>query len=251
MMMTRNAWYLRCSSDEVGEDAIIVGDRGRVLLATELLEDAVVLNEDRGLTTATGVYRGRRITLSAFGMGAPIASVVVDELAHIGVRRVLRLGTVMTASETRLGDLVVAHGAVRGEGTSSAYLPIEFPAVPDFALTAAAETAARATGRPVRTGIFDTRDGFYPEMMRREDPAGQAELVARRREQRIAGSDMETSAVLVVARALGIAAASMCLASVDGSDYSKLDGAERRAAESDLLRAGLEALVAAPAGAAG
>jgi len=232
----------------VGEDAIIVGDRGRVLLATELLENPVLLNEDRGLTTAAGTYNGRLITLSAFGMGAPIASVVVDELAHIGVTRVLRLGTVMTATDTQLGDLVVAHGAVRGEGTSSAYLPMEYPAVPDLALTHAAEQAARATGRPVRTGILDTHDSFYTDMMRREDPAGQAEIVERRRNQRLVGSDMETSAVFVVARALGIAAASMCLASVDGSDYSKLDDAPRRAAEFDLLRAGLEALTAAPAG---
>lgn len=242
MTMTRNAWYLRCTSEQVGENAIIVGDRGRVLLATELLEDAVLLNEDRGLTTATGTYRGTQVTVSAFGMGAPIASVVVHELAYIGIKRVLRLGTVMTAGETQLGELVIAHGAVRGEGTSRSYLPIEFPAVPDFALTRAAEDAARATGRPVRTGIFDTQDGFYTDMMRRDDAAGQAEIIERQRTQRLVGSDMETSAVFVVASSLGIAAASMCLASVDGTDYSKLDDAPRRAAELDLLKAGLAAL---------
>lgn len=244
MTPTREAWYLHCTPEQVGEDAIIVGDRGRVLLATELLDDAELLNEDRGLTTAVGTYRGRRITVSAFGMGAPIAAVVVEELAQIGVRRVLRLGTVMTAGPTELGELVVAHGAVRDEGTSAGYLPIAYPAVPDFDLTARAEAAARATGRPVRTGIYETADGFYTELMRREDAAGQAELVRLRAAQHIVGSDMETSAVFVVARARGIAAASLCLASVDGRDFSKLDAEPRRAAELDLLRAGLEALAA-------
>ncbi|RGE21551.1 nucleoside phosphorylase [Leucobacter sp. wl10] len=244
MTTPREAWYLHCTPDQVGEDAIVVGDRGRVLLATELLDDAVLLNEDRGLTTATGSHRGRRVTVSAFGMGAPVAAVVVEELASIGVRRVLRLGTVMTAGPSELGDLVVAHGAIRNEGTSAGYLPIGYPAVPDFELTARVEAAARATGRPVRTGIYETADGFYTDLMRREDPERQAELVARRRLQHVVGADMETSAVLVVARALGIAAASLCLASVSGSDYSKLDAEPRREAELDLLRAGLEALAA-------
>lgn len=244
MTTPKEAWYLHCTPDQVGEDAIIVGDRGRVLLATELLDDAVLLNEDRGLTTATGSYRGRRITVSAFGMGAPIAAVVVEELASIGVKRVLRLGTVMTAGPTELGDLVVAHGAIRGEGTSAAYLPVEYPAVPDFELTARAEAAARATGRPVSTGIYDTADGFYTELMRRDDPEGQAALVARRAAQHVVGTDMETSAVFVVARARGIAAASLCLASVNGRDFSKLDPEPRREAELELLRAGFEAFTA-------
>ncbi|UOR00304.1 nucleoside phosphorylase [Leucobacter allii] len=244
MTTAREAWYLHCTPEQVGEDAIIVGDRGRVLLATELLEDAVLLNEDRGLTTATGTYRGRRITVSAFGMGAPIAAVVVDELASIGVRRVLRLGTVMTAGPSELGDLVIAHGAIRGEGTSQAYLPIEYPAVADFALTAHVEAAARATGRGVRSGIYDTADGFYTDMMLRDDPAGQEALAERRLAQHVVGIDMETSAVFVVARARGIAAASLCLASVSGADFSKLEAEERRDAELELLRAGLEALAA-------
>ncbi|MCW2288130.1 nucleoside phosphorylase [Leucobacter luti] len=244
MITANEAWYLHCTPEQVGEDAIIVGDRGRVLLATELLDDAQLLNEDRGLTTATGTYKGRKITVSAFGMGAPIAAVVVEELASIGVRRVLRLGTVMTAGVSELGDLVVAHGAIRGEGTSLGYLPLEYPAVPDFELTAHAEAAARATGLPVRTGIYATADGFYTDLMRRGDPAGQAELYAERAAQHVVGTDMETSAVFVVARARGIAAASLCLASVDGRDFSKLDAEPRREAELQLLRAGLEALAA-------
>lgn len=244
MTATREAWYIHCTPDQVGEDAIIVGDRGRVLLATELLDDAVLLNEDRGLTTATGTYKGRRITISAFGMGAPIAAVVVEELSYIGVKRVLRLGTVMTGGDTELGSLVVAHGAIRREGTSIGYLPMEYPAVPDFALTARAEAAARATGRDVVTGIYETADGFYTDLMRRDNPEGQAELVARRRSQHVVGMDMETSAVFVVARARGIAAASLCLASVSGDDFSKLEGDVRRQAELELLTAGLEALAA-------
>jgi uridine phosphorylase len=131
---TTNAWYLRCGRQDVAERAVLVGDRGRVAIAAELMQDVHVLGEDRGLTTATGTYRGTRLTVSAFGMGAPIAAVVMHELADLGVREFLRLGTVMTVGDTRLGELVVAHGAVRGESTSASYLPLEFPAVPDLPL---------------------------------------------------------------------------------------------------------------------
>ena len=240
-MSTKQSWYLHCSPEDVGTSAVLVGDRGRVALAAELMTDVVMHNEDRGLTTATGIYNGQRITVSAFGMGAPIAAVVLHELAGLGVRRMLRLGTVLTASETRLGDLVIAHGAIRGEATSTSYLPIEFPAVPDFNLTTDITVVAQAGSRPVRGGLYASYDGFYTKMMA-PTMEGQSELMTRLASQGVVGFDMETSAVLVVARALGVAAASLCLATVDGHTFDTLPDDDRRVAESDLLRVGLDAL---------
>lgn len=240
-MSTKQSWYLRCSPEDVGERAILVGDRGRVALAAELMTDAVMHNEDRGLTTATGVYNGERVTVSAFGMGAPIATVVLHELASLGVKEIVRLGTVLTASDTQLGELVVAHGAIRSESTSNAYLPIEYPAVPDFDLTGRLHRAAQASDRPWRGGIYATYDGFYTDMML-DTPGAQAAHMETLAGRNVVASDMETSAVLVVARALGVAAASLCLASVDGNTFDKLDGEVRRVAEQDLLHVGLEAL---------
>lgn len=241
--MSHRAWYLGCTADQVGESAVLVGDRGRVLLAAEVLDDAEVLNEDRGLTTATGWYRGTRITVSAFGMGAPIAAVVLHELAQLGVRRFVRLGTVMTVGPTHLGDFVTAHGAVRGESTSATYLPLEFPAVPDFALTAALEGAVAAAGLPGRGGLYASYDGFYTDMF--ETGAGRmpvAERYAQLERVGVVATDMETSAVLVAARALGVAAASLCLASVDGDTNDKMARPERALAERQLLEAGFHAL---------
>ncbi|THG33216.1 nucleoside phosphorylase [Naasia lichenicola] len=247
-MSINNAWYLRCGPDDVGESAVLVGDRGRVHLAAELMKDAVILNEDRGLTTATGFFDGERITVSAFGMGAPIATVVLHELAGLGVRRFVRLGTVMTLGETRLGEFVIAHGAVRGESTSASYLPIEFPAVPDFALTRELEAAVQAAELPTRSGIYASYDGFYTEMF--ETGLG-AEPVSQRYERLakagVVAADMETSALFVAARALGVAAGSLCLASVAGDTNEKMQHAERVAAEAQLLRAGFAALASAMA----
>lgn len=241
--MSSNAWYLRCGPEDVGPSAVLVGDRGRVLLAAELLDGAVILNEDRGLTTTTGYYAGERITVSAFGMGAPIATIVMHELAGLGVRRFVRLGTVMTIGETQLGELVVAHGAIRNESTSSSYLPIGYPAVPDFALTGELERAISAAGLPTRSGLYATFDGFYTEMF--ETGFGSEPVAQRYGELAKAGvvaADMETSALLVAARALGVTAASLCLASVSGITNEKMAHDERLAGEAQLLRVGFDAL---------
>lgn len=249
-MSSNTAWYLRCGPEDVGESAVLVGDRGRVLLAAELLDDSVILNEDRGLTTATGYFAGERITVSAFGMGAPIATVVMHELAGLGVRRFIRLGTVMTIGETQLGELVVAHGAIRNESTSSSYLPIQFPAVPDFALTSEVERAVRASGAPTRSGIYATFDGFYTEMF--ETGLGSepiAERYAKLAKVGVVAADMETSALFVAARALGVASASLCLASVSGVTNAKMAHDDRLAAEALLLRTGFGTLAASIASA--
>jgi len=242
----REAWYLRCGPEDVGEQAVLVGDRGRVALAAEILTDAVVLNEDRGLTTATGWHHGRRITVSAFGMGAPIATIVLHELCDLGVREFVRLGTTMSIGTTALGDFVVAHGAVRGESTSRTYMPIEYPAVPDLELTRRLEESVRALGLPLTSGLYASFDGFYTEMFE----TGLGDRPVERRYADLAASgvvavDMETSALFVAARALGVSAGSLCLASVQGTTNAKLPHAERLAAEAALLRAGLDALAPA------
>ncbi len=244
--MSTTAWYLRCSSEDVGESAVLVGDRGRVHLAAEIMDDAVLLNEDRGLTTATGWYAGQRITVSAFGMGAPIAAVVMHELSQLGVTRFLRLGTVMTVGDTKLGSFVVAHGAVRGESTSASYLPVEFPAVPDFALTREIESALAEAELPAVSGLYATYDGFYTDMF---DTGFGARPVADRYADLarvgVVATDMETSALLVAARALGVQAGSLCLASVAGATNEKMPLPERVEAEGQLLRVGFTALAAA------
>lgn len=241
---SRSAWYLRCRADQVAERAVLVGDRGRVLLAADLLEDAQILNEDRGLTTATGSWHGMPITVSAFGMGAPIAAVVLHELVSLGASTVIRLGTALTMGETKLGDLIVADGAIRGEATSGTYVPEGYPASPDLNLAASMYRAGQATGRAVRTGLIASYDGFYSQMF----PDGvisapHAVNLDKLGKQGVIGLDMESSAVLAIGRALGVRAASFCLASVSGRDHDTLAPQDRAQAEQDLLTAGFDGLV--------
>lgn len=235
--MTERAWYLDCTPDDVGDHAILVGDRGRVGRIAALLEDVRWLNEDRGLTTATGTAAGLRITVSAFGMGAPIAAIVLHELHQLGIRTFLRVGTVMVLEPVRLGDLVIADGGVRREGTSAGYVPDGYPAVADHDVGVALRAACTAAGVPWHATLVESSDGFYTQMLRQDD-----------RLESLAGLgvhalDMETSAILAVARALGARAGSLCAATVDGRTAERLDAEARHAAEDALSAVAVDALV--------
>jgi uridine phosphorylase len=242
---TERAWFLRVAAEDVADRAVLVGDRGRVHKAATLLDNPQLLNEDRGLTAVTGQYKGRAVTVAAFGMGAPIAGVVLHELAMLGVRRFLRLGTVLGIGGTELGSLVLAEGGVRNESTSGAYLPPGFPAVPDHEMNTALRAALEADTHPWTSGLIASYDGFYTDMFaaepeRAEDTRARMQELGR---YGVKAVDMETAAVLVVARAVGARAASLCLASVDGLSQDKLaDG--RTEAELTLLTTGLDSLAA-------
>lgn len=242
--MTRRAWYLGVTPDEVADRAILVGDPGRIDLFAELVEGPQLHGGDRALRTLTATHEGCAVTVCSFGMGAPVAAVVLEELAWLGVRMVLRAGTVMTVGDVRLGDLVLASGAVRGESTSAAYEPVEGIARPDAQLLRHTATVLERRRESFRLGRVASYDGFYTDLMalRPELDDRVRQRFAAMRADGVLAADMETSAVLVVARALGMRAGSLCVASVDGSDHRRLDGPERRDAERRLAAASLESI---------
>lgn len=233
--MDKQAWYLNCRSEDLADRAILVGDPGRVELLADRLEEVRWLNAARGLTTATGYRDGRAVTVSAFGMGAPIAAVVLDELHQLGVRTFLRLGTVMCLDPVELGDLVIVDAAIRNEGTSAGYVPAGYPAAADHELAAALRSAA--AGASWRAGLVDSADAFYPSMLHAPERHDHLRRLG------VLALDMETSAVLAIARALGARAASLCAATVDARTSEKLSAGPREAAEELLVDVGLEALL--------
>lgn len=244
--MTKSAWYIGCREDEVGEAALLVGDRARIDRIAELLEAPHFPPENRGLRTVTGWRAGRRVTATAFGMGGPIAAIVLHELFDLGVRRFLRIGTAMATPPAKLGDFVVAEGAYRGDGASLTYAPLGYPAIADFALVAALRTELSRRAAPWRAGLFGTYDGFYTEMFSLS--AGQAQPVESWRAdiQRLGliAADMETATLLVAGRKLGARVASLCLATVDGLTQEKLDAERLAARERQMFEIALDALAA-------
>src|ERR1700747_274661 len=158
--MSRSAWYIGCRQEDVGEAAILVGDRAPIDRIADHLDRPIFVQENRGLRTVTGLRSGKRVTAAAFGMGGPIAAIVLHELFDLGVRRFLRIGTAMVMPPAEAGDFVVADGAFRGEGTSHSYAPPGYPAVADFDLGVALRAALAKRGGRWRAGLFGTYDGF-------------------------------------------------------------------------------------------
>lgn len=245
---TTRAWYIGAERHEVGEAAILVGDPARIDRIADHLDAVHRVPVNRGLRTITGTRAGRRITVAAFGMGAPIATIVLHELFALGLRTFLRIGTAMAMPPASLGDFVLADGALRGDGTSATYAPPGYPAIADFDLNLRLRQGLAGGQRPWHAGIFGTYDGFYTEMFALSgDRRGLIDsLKADIRRLNLIGTDMETAALLTAGRVLGARASSLCLCTVDGASQAKLGEEELARAEGDLFELALDAVAAGP-----
>ncbi|MCA0273933.1 MAG: nucleoside phosphorylase [Proteobacteria bacterium] len=241
---TDKAWYIGATRDDVGKAAILIGDPARVDRIALKMTDVHRVPENRGLKTITGSYDGKRITVSAFGMGAPIATIVLHELFAVGVRSFLRIGTAMAVPPAKLGDFVLADGAMRAEGTSNTYAPLGYPAIADHDLNTTLRGLLAASDRPWHAGIFGTYDGFYTEMF--GISSGSRSLIQSLKDDihrmGLIGTDMETSALLVAARILGARAGCLCVATVDAFAQTKISDADMAVAEDQMFDLALKGI---------
>jgi uridine phosphorylase len=234
------AWYLKLSAEDATEDVVLVGDRSRALRSADLLDGAVVANEDRGLTTVIGGWKGLPVTVSAFGMGGPIAAIVLHELAALGSRRFLRAGTMMVRG-IPTGTFIVVESALVHEGTSSAY-GVDGPLVDlDRRIVDAALSVAPAS--LTRSGTVASCDGFYTQMTDLLGTRVKAvDLDALWDRHQVIGIDMETSALANVARTLGVEFGSVCLGTVDSDGPTLMEQENRDEMEQTLLEIAFDTL---------
>lgn len=154
--------------------ALVPGDPGRVEgLAKALDPNAAFVASHRGFTTWTAEVNGQPILVMSTGMGGPCVTFAVEELARLGVKTFIRVGTTGSMQEDlNLGDIVINKAAVRMDGASKAYAPIEYPAAADMRVTLALEEAARTLKIPFKTGISVSTDSFWPGQERYDSYAG-------------------------------------------------------------------------------
>jgi len=243
----KRAWYLGLRESDVGDRAVLVGDPDRVGRIAKHMEETEAFPVSRGLRTVTGLFRGCRITVAAYGMGSPIAVIVLHELAMLGTSRFVRIGTAMHFPPAEAGSLVVSEAALSFEGTSPAYLNSDGPIFADSDLCRDLEGAASSVGRSAKSGLFATFDAFYRDMFG-IDESGVKRAAAKRAalaDMGVLAADMETSALLAASHSLGVACASLCLCTVNATTQEKLPRASLKAGESDMFKAALLGLTAA------
>jgi uridine phosphorylase len=184
--------HLRITRGAMPRCCLIPGDPARAERIARRLEHAEEVIRNREFLGFRGTVEGVPIGVCSTGIGGPSASIAVEELANVGVDTLIRVGSAGGRQESiPVGSLVVVTAAHRGDGTSLAYLPPEFPAVADLAVTTALIEAATALGQTPVVGIATTRDAFY-----RRDQA-LADLLTR--DGGVVAAEQECATVFIVA----------------------------------------------------
>ena len=181
---------------------LLPGDPGRVPLIASFLDTPRPVAQNREFVTFTGELDGHAVSVCSTGIGAPSTAIAVEELAMIGADTFIRVGrSGGLQPDLEVGSIVIATAAVRDEGTSRAYLPLEFPAVADLRVANALVNAAAALGLIHHYGIIESKDSFYSEVRPETMPIAE-ELQARWRAYQRAGvlcSEMEAAALFTIA----------------------------------------------------
>ena len=163
-------YHIQVANGEVGRYVILPGDPKRCKKIAQYFEDPVMIADNREFITYTGTLDGVKVSVTSTGIGGPSAAIAMEELARCGADTFVRIGTCGGIQpEVKSGDIVVATGAVRMEGTSKEYAPIEYPAVADLMVVNALVSAAKEKDCEFYTGVVQSKDAFYgqhePEMM--------------------------------------------------------------------------------------
>ena len=153
--------------------AIVPGDPERVARIAALLDRPAELASTREFTSMLGWLDDTPIVVCSTGIGGPSTSIAVEELAQLGVRTFLRVGTTGAIQPgIEPGDVIVTTASVRLDGASLHFAPLEFPAVADFDCTSALVDAARATDASIHIGVTASSDTFYPGQERYDTVSG-------------------------------------------------------------------------------
>ena len=161
-------FHIQCRRGDVGRYCLLPGDPGRCELIASFFENPVHIGQNREYNIYTGTLLGEKVSVCSTGIGGPSAVIALEELCAIGADTFVRTGTCGGIKlDVKSNDLVIATGAVRHEGASREYAPIEFPAVPDYEVLTALVEAAKALGKPWHAGVVQCKDSFYGQ----HDPA--------------------------------------------------------------------------------
>jgi uridine phosphorylase len=197
-----NQPHILCGPEDISPYVILPGDPQRVLRIREYLEDVREIAFNREFRTITGLYKGVPITVTSTGIGGPSAAIALEELIACGGKYFIRIGSGgAVQSSIELGDLVIAIGAVREEGTSKMYVKPEFPAVADYLITKSVIESCEELGYPHHIGIVRSHDSFYIDE--------EKEVMEYWNKKGILCSDMETATLLTLSKLRKVRAGSI------------------------------------------
>ena len=231
--------------EDIGRYVIMPGDPGRCEKIAAYLDDPVLVASNREFTTYTGMLDGEKVSVTSTGIGGPSAAIAIEELSKCGAHTFLRIGTCGGMQpEVKSGDIVIATGSIRMEGTSKEYAPIEYPAVANLEVTNALVQAAKEDGCTWHTGVVQSKDAFYGQHEPEAMPVGYELLNKWEAWLRMGclASEMESAALFIAGSFLRVRVGS-CFLVVANQERAKKGLPNQQAHDTELaIRTAVEAI---------
>lgn len=207
-------FHIHIKKGQVGRYVILPGDPGRCEKIAAYFEHPEKIAQNREYVTYTGTLEGVPVSVTSTGIGGPSAAIAVEELIHCGADTFIRVGTSGGMQKDVMGgDVCIATGAIRFEGTSKEYAPMEWPAVSNFDVTLALREAAERLGLRSHTGVVQCKDSFYGQHSPQTMPVDYLLDEKWNAWLKLGAlcSEMESAALFTVAAARGVRAGAVML----------------------------------------
>ena len=200
-------YHIGIGAEDIGKYIILPGDPKSCKKIAAYFDDARLVGDNREYVTYTGKLCGKKVSVTSTGIGGPSAAIAMEELSKIGAHTFIRIGTCGGMQENiKSGEVVIANAAIRAEGTSREYAPIEFPAVSNFEVTSALKNASYKLKLNSHIGVVQCKDSFYGQHEPEKMPISY-ELENKWNAWLKLGtlaSEMESAALFTVANYLGV-----------------------------------------------
>jgi uridine phosphorylase len=214
--------HLLVEPGDLEDVALLPGDPGRVDRIASHCDTSEVVAQNREYKIVNAEYEGRSLTICSTGIGSPSAAIAVEELAAVGVETFIRVGTTgALQSDIEIGDMIVATGAAKDEGTTGRYEADTLPAVPDYEVLSGLVESAERNDEDVHVGPVATDDAFYAETDAYVNDWEAANVLS---------VEMEAAAIFTLARRECLRAGAIC--TVDGN---LVEGTQKGETEDDEL----------------
>ena len=200
-------YHIQVGEGDIGRSVILPGDPKRCAKIAQYFDDPVLIADSREYVTYTGTLDGVKVSVTSTGIGGPSAAIAMEELAAAGADTFVRIGTCGGIQlDVMSGDVVIATGAIRMEGTSREYAPIEFPAVADIQIVNALMASADELGVDSHVGVVQCKDSFYGQHSPGTKPVSYELLNKWEAWKRLGclASEMESAALFIVGASLGV-----------------------------------------------
>lgn len=198
---TERMHHIDMVKGDVGRYVLLPGDPGRCELIASYFDNPMQVTYKREYNTYTGTLLGEKVSVTSTGIGCPSTAIAMEELIMLGADTFIRVGTSGGMQPyQKPGTLAIVSGAIRDEGTTKHYLPIEFPAVANTDVVLALREAAKTLGNPYEVGVSQSKDSFYGQHMPKEMPVANY-LLDRWKAWKMGGaicSEMEAAAIFIL-----------------------------------------------------